>query len=204
MSLRYCGNCGRAAATGESFCVACGLRLRPVSISDGEASGATTTANPAFRDDQIALRHAVGLLAKREVATAVTVLERLCDERPDWAVARAYLGIAYLRVTRIADARAELEEAVRMAPESFICHSKLGEFLARLGFYDQAMRELDVALALPPPDSESFHAAMELRQFTKDKSKGIFYRQTGYPQLGRFSPARLFRRAQPVLTEGGN
>lgn len=204
MSVRYCGNCGQAASPEQSFCIACGLRLRPVSIPDAESSGATPAVDPAFRDDQIALGHAVGLLAQREVATAASVLERLCDERPDWAVARAYLGIAYLRMTRIADARFELEEAVRISPESFICRSKLGEFLARLGFYDQAMRELDVALALPPPDSESFHAAMELRQFSKDKSKGIFYRQTGYPQLGRFSPARLFRRAQPITTAGGN
>lgn len=204
MSLRYCGSCGQAATIEEAFCIACGLHLRPLAGPDGEAAEAARTGDAALREDQIALGHAVGLLARREVATAVSVLERLCDERPDWAVARSYLGIAYLRATRIAEARAELEEAVRMAPGSFICRTKLGEFLARLGFYDQAMRELDVALSMTPPDSESYHAAMELRQFSKDKSKGIFYRETGYPKLGRFSPARLFRRAQPVLLEGGN
>ena len=204
MNVRYCGSCGEAASSEESFCIACGLRLRPLSVPTGDASSTASTGDAGFRVDQIALGHAVGLLAKREVATAVSVLERLCNERPDWAVARAYLGIAYLRATRIADSRAELEEAVRMAPESFICRSKLGEFLARLGFYDQAMRELDVALGVPPPDSDSYHAAMELRQFCKDKSKGIFYRQTAYPNLRRFSPGRLFRHAQPVLLEGGN
>lgn len=204
MSVRYCGNCGQAAAPEESFCIACGVRLRPLPSPNEDASHVALAADPGFRDDQIALRHAVGLLAKREIATALPVLERLCAERPDWAVARAYLGIAYLRATRIAESRAELETAVRIAPESFICRSKLGEFLARLGFYDQAMRELDAALAVPPPDTESYHAAMELRQFCKDKAKGIFYRQTGYPKLGRFSPARLFGHAQPVLTERGN
>ncbi len=203
MSQRFCGNCGQGATSEESFCIACGLRLRPLT-AENELMGSQSGPDAGLREDQIALRHALGLLAKQELATAVAVLERLCKERPEWAIARAYLGIAYLRATRIADARYELEEAVRMAPDSFICRSKLGEFLARLGFYDQAMRELDVALAVPPPDTESYHAAMELRQFCKDKAKGIFYRQTGYPKLGRFSPARLFGHAQPVLTERGN
>ncbi|MEO6397127.1 MAG: hypothetical protein ABIP13_01550 [Tepidiformaceae bacterium] len=204
MTARYCGKCGQASSPEEAFCTACGRALRPLAVLDGAVAEGAPAAGSGFRDHEIALRHALGLLARREVSTAVSVLERLCQERPDWAVARAYLGIAYLRATRIAESRAELEEAVRLAPDSFICRSKLGEFLARLGFYDQALRELDIALALPTPDSESFHAAMELRQFSKDKAKGIFYRPTGYPQLGRFSPARLFRRVQPALPERGN
>jgi tetratricopeptide (TPR) repeat protein len=105
-------------------------------------------------------------------------------------------------LARVADAREDLEAAVRLEPESFICRSKYGEFLARLGFYDQAMRELDIALSLTAPDADSRRAAMELRQFSKDKAKGIFYRQTAYPKLGRLSPGRLFRQPQSALGRG--
>ena len=200
MTPRYCGGCGEGVLADESFCVSCGQRLRREPV-EAVAAGASQGEDG---EDQVALRQALGLLATRDVPGAVAALEALCGERPDWAVARAYLGIAYLRAARIADSRAELEEAVRMAPGSFVCRSKLGEFLARLGFYDQAIRELDIALAMRPPDSESRHAAMELRQFCKDKAKGIFYRQTAYPNLGRLSPGRLFRHAQPAFSERGN
>lgn len=202
MSARYCGQCGHQATTGESFCIACGQRLRPLAKAGETPDGAETAPDPGLREDQIVLRHALSLLAKREVVTAVSVLEQLRADRPDWAVARAYLGIAYLRATRVADAREELEAAVGLRPDSFICRSKHGEFLARLGFYDKALRELDIALSLDSPDAESRYAAMELRQFCKDKAKGLFYRQTGYPKLSRLIPARLFRNASPVPERG--
>lgn len=198
MNTRYCGHCGHQATKEDSFCVGCGKHLRAVS----EVPADVAPTDTAQREDQIVLRHALELLARREVSTALTVLEKLCAERPEWAVARAYLGIAYLRTTRVADAREELEAAVQLAPDSFICRSKYGEFLARLGFYDQAMRELDIALSLPAPDGESRYAAMELRQFSKDKSKGLFYRQNAYPKLGRLLPTRFFRQPAPIPERG--
>lgn len=195
MALRFCGHCGQSAQPDESFCVACGQKLRTAEVAPANAA-----------EDSIVLRHALGLLAKNDAKAARVVLQRLCDEQPEWAVARAYLGIAHLRLTDVADARAELEEAVRLAPESFICHAKYAEFLARLGFYDMAATQLDQALAHDAPDAESRHAAMELRQFSRDKSKGIYYRHSNYPKLrlGRFSPARLVGHTRSVSTQGGN
>ena len=156
--------------------------------------------------ETIALRRAVDLLAKKDIKAAVFLLERLVSDDEGWAIARAYLGIAYLRATRVADAREQLEKAVAQAPDSFVCRSKYAEFLARLGFYDQAMVQLDHALANSPPDNDSRFAAMELRQFCKDKSKGIFYRNAAYPNL---SPRRLLRALTPrrqagIALPGGN
>ena len=182
----FCGACGSRSEPDTAFCVDCGARLHagpvPAAAFDDAAAG-----------DRTALRHAVDLIARREVPTAITVLERLCAEQPRWGVARAYLGIAYLRATRIADSRAELEEAVRLSPDSFICHMKYGEFLARLGFYDQAVRELDLAFRVPAPDGDTRQAAMALRQFSKDKSRGLFYREISPPRfhLRHFLPRRF-------------
>lgn len=199
MAVTYCGGCGRPAPDGDAFCAGCGRQL--VAATSNE----TTSARTASGEDAIALHHAVGLLARGEPRTAAVALERLCAERPQWAVARAYLGIAYLRLTRVADARVELETAVGIAPDSFICRTKYGEFLARLGFYDQAMAQVDVALKLQPPDSESRLAALELRQFCKDKGKGLFYRETAYP---KWPFARLFSKRpapgrQPITSGEG-
>ena len=201
VAMSYCGHCGQAVTEAEQFCVACGERLR----RPDESVQADGRESQAARDDLVVLKHGVGLLERRDPKTAVTVLEGLCAERPDWAVARAYLGIAYLRCTRVADARWELEESVRLAPDSFICRTKLAELLARLGFYDQALDQLDAAVQLPPVDADSRHAALELRQFCKEKSKGMFYRKTGYPnlRLGRFIPRHHPHPTTVVQTDGG-
>lgn len=186
MAVSYCGGCGEPSREDERFCIGCGHSLR----RQTGASVVPGALNSARREHEILLQHALTLLARNEAGTALAVLEPLCAERPLWAVARAYLGIALLRLARVADARAELEEAVRRAPESFICHAKYGEFLARLGFYDQAIVEIDAALAVTPPDVDSRYAAMELRQFAKDKSKGLFYRKAAYPSFSRLMPRR--------------
>lgn len=171
MHVRYCGRCGQAAVDGERFCVVCGTALRTV-----------VQVEPAAEVSS-ALRHAVALLARGDHQEALDQLTGVCRDDPANAVARAYLGIAHLRLAHVADARFELEEAVRLAPESFICRTKLAELLARLGFYDQAQAQLDVALGLQPPDGDSRLAAMELRQFCKDKAKGLHYKHLAYPRL---------------------
>jgi Tfp pilus assembly protein PilF len=178
MDVKFCGQCGDPVQPTNRFCSACGASL--LAVSEG---------TEAVRDNRtLRLRAACELLSRGEPAAALGILDALCGEDPSFALARAYRGIAFLRLVRVPDARAELEEAVRLAPESFICRSKYAEFLARLGFYDQAAQQLDLALALPIPDLESKHAAIELRQFSHDKAKGIYYRRTARPRLSALVP----------------
>lgn len=196
--VTFCGQCGERAVEGEHFCVACGAALRRHDPQFDEVA-----TRPNARAPGNHMREGVALLARREHAAAAEMLERACEAEPGDAVAHAYLGIALLRMTRVADARVELEEAVRLAPESFICRSKYGEFLARLGFYDQALAQLDVALEQSPPDAESRHAALELRQFCKDNAKGLNYRQLAYPRLRIGSIVRRRSAPQPATAQLG-
>jgi tetratricopeptide (TPR) repeat protein len=202
MAMKYCGQCGEPAPAADAFCTSCGRQLRATAAAPSPGDPVDRREAAGHGDDGIAFRHAVALLAGGDAKAAVYALERLTAEQPAWAVARAYLGIAYLRLARAGDARQQLEEAVRLAPESFICRAKYGEFLARLGFFDQAFQQLDLALALPPPDGESRHAAMELRQYSKDHAKGIYYRKTGYPRFGGL--ARIFRPGRAITISGGH
>jgi Tfp pilus assembly protein PilF len=179
MTVSYCGHCGESSAGDESFCVACGHRLRRPEVQSG---GDVSTAD----NESLPLRQALKLLAAGEPAAAADLLKVLVEAEPAWAVARAYLGLAHLQMASVAEARTELEEAVRLAPGSFICRTKYAEFLARLGFYDTAVVQLDAALQFAAPDAESLHAARELRAFCRDKAKGLFYRQTASPLAFRF------------------
>jgi Tfp pilus assembly protein PilF len=140
----------------------------------------------------------VALLAAGHNEAAVSALEELLRLTPGWAAARSYLGIAYLRCTRVPEARRELEDALRIAPRSFICLTKYAEFLARLGFYDQALARLDSALQGEAPDVPARLAAMELARFCKERAKGIYYRQTASPRLFRARNLLPRRHRQPA------
>ncbi len=186
---RFCGSCGATREPGAAFCTACGH-----AVQNAQAQP-PVVAHPH-------LETGVSALAAGEHAAAASALEAAVAEDPRHAVAHAYLGVAYLRLARVADARAEMETAVRLAPESFICRAKYGEFLARLGFYDQALVQLDLALAGQPPDLQAWNSGMELRQFCKDRAKGIFYRQTSYPRLKLPRLGRGSRGSLEIITQG--
>ncbi len=203
MGRHFCGHCGQPALEDERFCVACGGALRR---PGAEAAALEAVAEGPSLGPSAVLGEAVAMLSAGDAAGACLALEQLLVERPRWPVARAYLGIAYLRVTRVADAREAVEAAVAEAPDSFICHTKYAEFLARLGYYDMAVREIDIALRLPTPDAASAHAARELRQHCVEKGKGLFYRQTSSPsqfRLRNLLPARRLHVATVSTGKGG-
>jgi tetratricopeptide (TPR) repeat protein len=134
-------------------------------------------------DRLAALREAVDLLALERPAEAASRLETLVSADGSWAVARAYLGTAYLRLARVEDARVELEAAIEGEPASFICRVRHAEYLARMGFFDRAADELDVALRLPAPDAASRQDALMFRAMCARRSSGLYYRRTSLPRL---------------------
>ncbi|MEO8540337.1 MAG: zinc-ribbon domain-containing protein [bacterium] len=190
MDVKFCGQCGEAVQPSNRFCSSCGVALAAV------APSATETA-------QARLRAGVELLARSDNEGSLAILNALVNDEPTFAVARAYRGLANLRLVRVGDAREDLEESIRQAPDSFICRSKYAEFLARLGFFDQAVTQLDAALLLAPPDVESKLAAIELRNFSRDKAKGLYYRPLRYPDFSRLKPRSLFGR-KALAVQGDN
>jgi predicted Zn-dependent protease len=149
-------------------------------------------APPPERHEQslAVLAGAVDRIASGFPTEAVDALQQLCAEHPDWAVARAYYGTALLGAHRVVEARETLEDAIALAPESFICHMRYGEYLARTGFYDRAAHELEIALHLPAPDTGARDAAAMLRSFCRQRARGMFYRET----------PNLRSRLQPLLS----
>ena len=196
MVAAFCGRCGLRAEAEEAYCVACGTALRRAEAPRVADPSATELAPSG--DERIVLQHALKLLGGGEPLAAHGVLTRLCDENPQWAIPRAYLGIACLRLIRVADAREHCEVAIALAPDSFICRTKYAEFLAKLGFYDKAVAECDLALRFATPDMQSELAARELREFCKTKAKGIFYRELVYPSRIRFRNLLPGRFQHPV------
>lgn len=190
----YCPGCGVAAPAADAYCRACGTNLGPL---EAAGTSAPDSADEAA-DSAATLRRAHYLLVTGDVHEAVPLLEGLVAAHPQWPSLRAYLGVAYIRVARVHEAQLAIEAALEQAPEDFTARMAYAEYYARLGFYDKAVRELDLALGVGSPGSEPYRAAFELRRYCVDKSKGLFYRQTVLPRWPK--ALRLRRTPRPAAT----
>ena len=88
------------------------------------------------------------VLEKEERASLVQQLRECVRYQPDVADYRVLLGMALCVDLEPQAAIAELEEAVRLAPQSFIAHLKLGELWMRLRACEKAEEHTHVAAKL--------------------------------------------------------
>lgn len=150
------------------------------------------------------LERAVASIGRGRYCDAASELSEAVQAWPEWAPARAYMGLAYLRLGEVDEARHECETAMMIAPTSFICRFVFAEYWARLGYYDRAMEQLDEAVGLTAPSVQSLLAALDFRRYCRDRAKGIYYRRTAFPRLDRLWPfGRRARKPATKLALGG-
>ena len=65
------------------------------------------------------------------------------------------MGIVLLELDRITDAQTQLEEAVRLQPDSVSARINLSELLVRLKNYDEALMHLEVVLQVNSQDPDA-------------------------------------------------
>jgi predicted Zn-dependent protease len=100
-------------------------------------------------------------------------------------LAWAYLG--RLRKLRfdIEGAWEALERALHQAPDHFVVRLERGIFFLRLGFYSEAIAELEAALRSAPEGAAREHA-YRLLQRAWERGKGSFVRRAVLPDVGRW------------------
>jgi tetratricopeptide (TPR) repeat protein len=74
---------------------------------------------------------------------------------PHYTTARLILTKALVADGQLAPAQVELETILEASPKDVQCHRLAAEIQRRLGHIDDAVRHLDVAVALDPSDRES-------------------------------------------------
>ena len=89
---------------------------------------------------------------RRAVLANVAGAELNVRAAPRAAAAHNLLASAYLQVGRVADARAQLEEALRLDPRDAEAHSNLGAVLQAQGRLPDGMPHLRTAVRLKPQD----------------------------------------------------
>jgi tetratricopeptide (TPR) repeat protein len=95
-----------------------------------------------------------------ELEEAIAVARKGLDQHPNYPSARLTLGRALLDSGDPGAARAELETAVRGAPDNIIANRLLGEALEALGDVDGAIAQYRVTLEVAPGD-RNVEARME-------------------------------------------
>ncbi len=97
------------------------------------------------------------LLDVGELEKAVSLLEALVEREPDYAEGHNYLGTAYGRLGRHADARRELERVLELDPSSAPAYNNLGSLALSQGRIDEAISYLERALAIDPFDATALN-----------------------------------------------
>ena len=92
--------------------------------------------------------------AAGDLSRAIAGYREAVAVAPDFAEARADLGLAEVMAGFPDRAVDGLREAVRLKPESALAHAYLGLALSRLGRLTDALREFDRALDLKPSDPD--------------------------------------------------
>jgi tetratricopeptide (TPR) repeat protein len=188
VSMHSCVSCGQSVSSDAPFCAVCGTGLSGRDVS------------PAAVDVLLKAHRALDLGSN---ADAIPQLESLCEIYPLWPSARISLGIAYLRVARVYESEDALTAAEALEPDSFACEVAWGEYHARLGFYDRALKRLNRALELTPPTLIAYTAAVELRRVCREKSRRLYYRKAVLPGfLSRFVRGGTQREHPPVELAG--
>lgn len=188
----WCSACKQALEVGTQFCPQCGLESTPIS---GQCSPLTLAAVALERDDPESAIEAYeaalvdypeSVAAWLGAATAQAragrygasedSLRRVLALDDTCAEAHAFLGMVLMERLAVDDARAELDRALTLAPESYIVRLKRGELLLRLGFARLATRELETALHLRPVDRDAVAYARSLLRVARERSAQSFER----------------------------
>ena len=118
---------------------------------------------------------AVAHLRRQENEPAIEHLKKSLEYRPA-PVTHAYLGAALLDEYQVAAAREHLDRAVELGPEEMLVYLKYGEFNYKLGFYPQAVENLEKAVRLQAPNEATARYLVALLEKARKHNRNVIVR----------------------------
>jgi tetratricopeptide (TPR) repeat protein len=113
------------------------------------------------------------LLEGRERGELVAGLRQCVAASPEVPELRVLLGMALCVNFEVADAIEELREGIRLAPDSYIAHLKMGELWMRLRVCDKAEEHTRQASLLAQGALQSELARLQARKLRELQRQGI-------------------------------
>jgi hypothetical protein len=132
------------------------------------------------------------LLEREDRTQLVTNLREIVTANPQVSDLRVVLGMALCVNFEVQDAIDELQEGVRLAPDSFIAHLKMGELWMRLRVCEKAEDHTRQAALLARNSVQSDLARRQAATLRTLMHKGI--KRGGYSYKGPWHLATVLRR----------
>jgi Flp pilus assembly protein TadD len=144
-------------------------------ISQDEGLVADRKPTPIIRDAEQLLRRGIDALEHDRFEEAAGLLRQTVDLTPESPTAWLALGIALVRLLRVPEATAALENAIALDPEAFYPHFRMAELCMRVGLVAQAEEELTRAMDLSTNDYER-RLVRELRAVDRKRAPRRIWR----------------------------
>jgi tetratricopeptide (TPR) repeat protein len=153
-------------------------------ISQDDGLVADRKPTPIIRDAEQLLRRGIDALEHDRFEEAAGLLRQAVDLAPESPMASLALGIALVRLLRIPEATAALENAIALDPEAFYPHFRMAELYMRVGLVAQAEEELTRAMDLSTSDYER-RLVRELRALDRKRAPRRVWRPDFAGLFGR-------------------
>lgn len=141
--------------------------------------------DPEYPDARLSLGLALADLGRTE--DAIVELEAAIAQDPEDAYPRHELALLRLDENDVRGAIGQLREVVRLEPENFEAHLDLGVCYSRQGFYAEAERALEAALALRPDDVHALYGLAALYVLWERETDAIEHLRRAHTQ----APAKV-------------
>lgn len=189
----YCIHCGQAIEPAARFCARCGRAVHThpdqaaalmrglQSMREGNTAAAIEHLQRALdrESDRFAAQLALATLCLQQRAPALAErhLRDALVLKPNHAQAHALLGSTLALEFRFDNARDALDTAVLLSPNDWLVRVTRAEFFFKLGFFSDALKELECASRLPCSDPVAAQRVNLLLLETRARARRGFTRQ---------------------------
>jgi tetratricopeptide (TPR) repeat protein len=139
---------------------------------------------PIIRDAEQLLKRGIEALEHDRFEEAAGLLQQAVDLAPESPMASLALGIALVRLLRIPEATAAMENAIKLDPHAFYPHFRMAELYMRVGLVAQAEEELTRAMDLSANEYER-RLVRELRALDRKRAPRRIWRPDFTRLLGK-------------------
>src|SRR5581483_2920872 len=155
-----------------------GVSSAPLALSANlpvqKPASAGKAAPPLSPQGRALLKRGVAAYEADDPATAIKAFEQMIQSDPQAPIARAYLGLLYVRQKRYADALKQFQEERKRLPNPAVAWAHIADVYYAQGDLPAAIRSLEKAAELQPDLAQVYFNLGMLYPQTLDLNKGIW------------------------------
>ncbi|HZP84495.1 MAG TPA: tetratricopeptide repeat protein, partial [Chthonomonadaceae bacterium] len=155
-----------------------GVSSAPLALSANlpvqKPASAGKAAPPLSPQGRALLKRGVAAYEADDPATAIKAFEQMIQSDPQAPIARAYLGLLYVRQKRYADALKQFQEERKRLPNPAVAWAHIADVYYAQGDLPAAIRSLEKAAALQPDLAQVYFNLGMLYPQTLDLNRGIW------------------------------